>query len=158
MSVSERVAGRLTMDERDDGKRPEGGGAPQGTGRRGNSLSAPPPAGDDPVDGGQSPGPRLSGNGTAPSPVSERSHAERRGGAALRRRTLLSAKIVFHDRQAVLNCMIRDMSENGAKLIFGVVPSCPKSFDLVMSSGAVRRCEIAYRRENTIGVRFLGLE
>ena len=83
---------------------------------------------------------------------------DRRSAAARRRRTLLSAKVIYNESQSVLNCTVRDLSRTGAKLVFQMAPNCPRTFDLVLSSGSVRRCETVYRRENTLGVRFLGVE
>jgi hypothetical protein len=83
---------------------------------------------------------------------------DRRKERAPRRRTLLSGKIVYNESRSVQNCTVRDMSTTGAKLVFGIVPNCPRVIDLMMHNGVVRHCEVVYRRETTMGVRFLGVE
>jgi hypothetical protein len=83
---------------------------------------------------------------------------DRRRERAPRRRTLLSGKIVYNESRSVQNCTVRDMSTTGAKLVFGIVPNCPRVIDLVLHNGVVRHCEVVYRRETTMGVRFLGVE
>lgn len=90
-----------------------------------------------------------------PATEDRRAGEERRQIADRRRRTLLSAKVIYNKQQSVLSCTVRDLSENGAKLIFGVMPTCPKTFELVFGDGRARQCEIAYRAGNTIGVHFL---
>jgi len=139
------------MEERDGSGRRDESGSPSDAARAPLRANLP----QRPADGGQ--GETTRPEAGQPSGFASPPPEERRADRAIRRRTLLSAKIVFNTGQTVLNCTIRDLSETGAKLVFGVVPSCPRVFDLVMSSGTVRRCEVAYRREYTLGVRFLGV-
>ncbi len=96
--------------------------------------------------------------GKIPATTERRAGEERRQIIDRRRRTLLAAKVIYNDHQSVLNCTVRDLSQNGAKLIFGVVPTCPKTFDLMFGDGRAHRCEVAYRDGNTIGVHFLDVE
>ncbi len=90
--------------------------------------------------------------------VERRAGEERRQIVDRRRRTLLSAKVIYNNNQSVLNCTCRDLSEHGAKLIFGVVPTCPNTFDLVFGHGQAHRCEVAYRDGTTLGVHFLDVD
>ena len=90
-----------------------------------------------------------------PATEERRAGEERRQIVDRRRRTLLSAKVIYNNHQSVLSCTCRDLSEQGAKLIFGVVPTCPNTFELVFGDGHIHRCEVAYRDGTTIGVHFL---
>src|SRR3954463_13827318 len=78
---------------------------------------------------------------------------ERRGEA--RPRTLKSAKIVFNLRSSVIDCMVRNMSPHGAKLIVGTQLGIPETFDLEFEGGAPHACKVRWRKENEIGVAFV---
>ncbi len=80
---------------------------------------------------------------------------ERRQIEDRRRTTLLSAKIIYNDGRSVLSCTIRDLSSGGAKLQFGMTPTCPNQIVLDFGQGRVYHCEVAYRAGDTIGVHFL---
>ncbi len=94
----------------------------------------------------------------APARAERRASDERRQLEDRRRRTLLSAKVIYNDRQSTLSCTVRDLSVGGAKLIFGVMPTCPNTFELDLGEGRVHLCEVAYREADTIGVHFLDAE
>ena len=55
-------------------------------------------------------------------------------------------------------CIVRDMSAGGARLVVKEPVELPKSFVLLMSkSGNVlRRCQVVWSRQNHVGVSFLG--
>jgi len=84
-----------------------------------------------------------------------REGVERRSASDRRRRTLLSAKIIYNDRKSIMSCTVRNLSQNGARLIFGVTPICPSFFTLDLGDGQIHRCEVAYRVGPIIGVHFL---
>lgn len=93
-----------------------------------------------------------------PAADDRRVDTERRSSADRRRRTLLSAKIVYNDKKSILNCTVRNLSEHGARLIFGVTPMCPNTFELDLGGGRVHPCRIAYRVGPIMGVRFLDVD
>jgi len=75
-----------------------------------------------------------------------------------RRRVLKEGKIVFPDALCLMDCMIRDTSDGGAKLIVSNTLAIPHSFQLYeKSSGKLYPASIAWRQCNAIGVRFTGL-
>src|SRR3954451_11179854 len=84
----------------------------------------------------------------APKPASDRR-------VALRMRTLIAARIVFNNGQSTLDCVIRNLSDKGAKLTVSAAVTLPECFDLIISQKSVtRRGRIAWRRGEEVGVRF----
>jgi hypothetical protein len=76
---------------------------------------------------------------------------------APRRRMLKSAKIAYSDRHVTLNCMVRDISATGAKLRVEGSVTAPDTFELLIPlDGMEANCEVVWRKEADIGVRFLG--
>jgi len=74
-----------------------------------------------------------------------------------RRRVLKEGKIVFADGLRVLDCVIRDMSESGAKLLIANTVSLPDAFYLFeKSSSLLYPASVAWRQPNSIGVEFSG--
>lgn len=83
----------------------------------------------------------------------ERSPAERRRSP--RRRVLKNALIVFGSGYCTMGCQILDYSDTGAKLMPADLISCPSDFTLKPQVGPSRECEVAWRRNGVLGVRFL---
>ena len=80
---------------------------------------------------------------------------ERRGWA---RRTLLrNAKIVYNNGNAMMDCVIVNMAEAGAKLRPADMPLCPDHFALQLHGGHYLDCEVIWRRQNVLGVRFVSV-
>ena len=74
---------------------------------------------------------------------------------APRVRTLIAAKIVFNNGQITLDCLIRNLSETGAKLTISDAVTVPDCFDLTIpQKNVTRRVRTAWRRGEEIGVRF----
>lgn len=74
-----------------------------------------------------------------------------------RRRVLKEGKIVFADGLRVIDCTIRDMSEEGARLLIANTVGLPDTFQLYeKSSGLLYPASIAWRQSNAIGVHFDG--
>jgi hypothetical protein len=73
-----------------------------------------------------------------------------------RGRTYLGGKIVFNDRYSSMDCLIRDMSPNGAKVIFTNTVGVPDEFDLeIKKTCETRRIRVVWRRADEAGVMFL---
>jgi hypothetical protein len=72
-----------------------------------------------------------------------------------RRKTLKSAKIVFNNKQSVIDCFVRDVSDTGAKLMVSDLLAVPKTFTLRFNDGTVQDCERVRAHGQEIGVRFL---
>ena len=90
------------------------------------------------------PGAACAGNGAA----------ERR--ASPRRRTYKVARMGFGGGRAVINCLIRNLSETGACLGVESPVGVPDEFNLVFESGEPSRmCRVMWRKAKLIGVAFL---
>src|SRR3954447_6825755 len=75
--------------------------------------------------------------------------------AAPRMRTLIAAKISFNNGQSTLDCLIRNLSDTGAKLSVSAAVTLPECFDLLIPQKSVtRRGRIVWRRGEAMGVRF----
>ena len=61
---------------------------------------------------------------------------------APRRNTLIQAKIVFEGGRQRVECVIRNLSENGAKLEVGKVIGIPATFDLVAPGHRPHPCRV----------------
>ncbi len=76
---------------------------------------------------------------------------------ASRRRVLKVGKIVFADGMRVIDCTIRNMSEEGARLLISNSIGVPDSFLLFeKSTGMLYPTSVAWRQSNSIGVKFDG--
>ena len=82
----------------------------------------------------------------------EKPEQDRRNAA--RRRVLRSAQIIFNDRAAVIDCVIRDLSERGACIKVESPWGIPDSFELVLEAASFRDCRVAWRKPTLIGVEF----
>lgn len=74
---------------------------------------------------------------------------------AQRHRTLKGGSIVVNDGFSTFDCTVRNLSESGAKLTVVSSLGIPQRFVLAMADGRRFDCEIAWRTETEIGVRFL---
>ena len=72
-----------------------------------------------------------------------------------RQKTLKSAKIVFNNKQSVIDCFVRDLSDTGAKLQVADLLAVPKTFTLMLHGGIAYECERVRAMGREIGVRFL---
>ena len=72
--------------------------------------------------------------------------------------TFLKAKIVLDDGLSKIDCVIRDLSDNGAKIeVAAAADAIPDKFTLeIPKKNRVHCAEIRWRYENRIGLRFLG--
>lgn len=74
-----------------------------------------------------------------------------------RRRVLKEGKIVYADGLRVLDCTIRDLSPEGAKLIIANTVGLPDAFHVYeKSSGMLYRASVSWRQANSVGVKFNG--
>ncbi len=76
--------------------------------------------------------------------------------AAKRLKVLKTGKVIFNKNLAVINCTVRDLSETGAKLVFGdasvVVPDEIKL--VLQQDNTVREAKVMWRKGEAIGVHF----
>jgi PilZ domain len=79
---------------------------------------------------------------------------ERRNEARRRRRVLKGAQIVFKGREAVIDCVVFNLSDLGASLKVESPIGIPDTFDLMLDHVSVSGCRVIWRRAKQIGVEF----
>jgi hypothetical protein len=73
----------------------------------------------------------------------------------IRRRTFKGGKLIFNKGLSVLDCVIRDMSDQGARVELGATIGVPDTFELIIAPDRVKRsCKIAWRSKRHIGISF----
>ena len=78
--------------------------------------------------------------------------------ASPRRRILKGGVIAFSGRHATLNCVVRDISETGAKIQVDQASKVPDTFELLIElDGLDVPCKVAWRGPNEIGVAFTAM-
>ena len=65
-------------------------------------------------------------------------------------------KISFHNETSVVDCVVRNLSEGGARLQFQSHFDCPRFVVLRISGGGAYNCEVRQFANNIMGVKFLG--
>jgi DNA modification methylase len=72
-----------------------------------------------------------------------------------RTRTYLGGLVAFNERCSTMECLVRNMSPDGAKLVFGGTVEIPAEFDIMIRKrGESRRARIVWRQETEAGVTF----
>jgi len=73
-------------------------------------------------------------------------------------RTLKSGCVYFYDGRSAINCTIRDITNEGAQLVFEHQCSVPDRIELQIGHGdfieARVGCQVRWRRDKQIGVYF----
>ena len=72
----------------------------------------------------------------------------------IRRKTLKGATIVFNNATSTLTCVVRNMSESGARLEVESSVGVPTAFTLELRDGRAFECAVVWRGEKAIGVTF----
>ena len=89
-----------------------------------------------------------------PDNAQELTLIERR--ASPRRKTRFKATIVFGAERSTTTCVVKDLSDHGARLKFDLVDEVPTSFHLIwVAERAVLEVEAVWRSNGEMGVRFL---
>lgn len=73
---------------------------------------------------------------------------------ARRRRVLKGARILVPEMGISCDCAIRDLSENGAGLIFTTPVAIGETFELAMYDNTIRQCRLVWRTGRRAGVAF----
>lgn len=74
---------------------------------------------------------------------------------SVRVRTLFGGKIVFHDGAYTYDCIVRDMSEGGARVEIPEARMFPRRFYLLTSKDEIAYdCELVWRTRMMAGVKF----
>ena len=78
--------------------------------------------------------------------------------ASVRRRALKEARVVLHD-SSTINCILRNLSESGARLEFSDPVTLPDRFDvLLVSANKLVPATRVWERGAAVGIRFTGPE
>jgi hypothetical protein len=76
-----------------------------------------------------------------------------------RGRTYLGGRIAYDKPCTTDDCLVRNLSESGAKLVFSGATMIPNEFDLTLrESGETRRVRIVWRKDLHAGVALAGSE
>ena len=67
---------------------------------------------------------------------------------------MIVATIVYDGGRTRLDCLIRNLSDGGAKLEFATVRGIPQSFDLLVPGHRPQHCRVAWRALKELGVQF----
>lgn len=90
----------------------------------------------------------MSASDTEAQPISVRRSSDRR-------KVLKAARITIDNGRTFTTCTMREISEWGARLQITAGQFIPAIFDLVVELDGMRaRCEVIWRSEMEIGVRF----
>jgi hypothetical protein len=74
-----------------------------------------------------------------------------------RSRSFKEGQIVYNSGSSLINCIIRDRSEGGAKLVLPAASVLPQRFELLsVSEGKLYPAEIMWRRGDELGIMFIG--
>lgn len=96
----------------------------------------------------------AAGPAAAQSDASEAAATSNRRNA--RRRMLKRGIIAYSGRHLTVECAVRDLSEEGAKLTVADHRQVPDSFELLIElDGFEADCEVVWRRADMLGIRFV---
>jgi len=74
-----------------------------------------------------------------------------------RQRVIKGGKVFFHNQGSTLDCVVRNMTEEGAHLKLESTNSVPDRFDLLINQeNLLYPAEVAWRNMTDIGIRFTG--
>ncbi|HYB08382.1 MAG TPA: hypothetical protein VEJ16_01780 [Alphaproteobacteria bacterium] len=86
------------------------------------------------------------------SVVQEQKTDERR--REKRERTLRHGKIIYSGNSCMMDCLVLDLTEGGARIKPADIMICPEEFVLKIQYSALRNCEVVWRKNTELGVRF----
>jgi PilZ domain len=72
-----------------------------------------------------------------------------------RRKSFLRGLVYFDNKHGALSCLVRDLSDEGARIIFSENVTVPESFDLhILQRNQTLRAKVTWRRGDEIGLGF----
>ncbi|RCW24691.1 PilZ domain-containing protein [Ciceribacter lividus] len=71
-----------------------------------------------------------------------------------RLRSLKGARIVFNNGFSTMDCMARNLSPGGAKLVLQSTVGIPDSFGLNFEDGSRHNCSVRWRTATELGISF----
>jgi hypothetical protein len=76
-----------------------------------------------------------------------------------RSKTLLTAKLIYGGfSPSIIDCIVRDLTETGARVETDVLLQLPEIFSLQLQGGVRRRVRRCWAKGNAIGIEFLDEE
>ena len=72
----------------------------------------------------------------------------------VRHRTLKSAKIVFNNGHSTIDCVVRNLTELGARVRAVTIVGVPDKFELSLVGKDPRACHVIWRTAQELGVAF----
>ena len=73
----------------------------------------------------------------------------------VRKRSFLQGRLYFNNRRSAIDCLVRDISPSGARLIFSDAVSLPDAVDLyIPHKETTLRAHVQWRHGDEIGVTF----
>ena len=85
--------------------------------------------------------------------MGDRSNRERRGSG--RSRVLKGVKLVL-GKSSVIDCVVRNVTNSGARIHLPNTVDLPEAFDLTFDGGySFRRCRMVWRSVTEAGVQFI---
>jgi hypothetical protein len=81
------------------------------------------------------------------------SAADRRGEP--RQKTFLRGRVLYNNRQSSVDCVIRDYSSDGARLVFSEAVPTPDAFEVeIPHKNEIVAATMQWRRDGEMGVQF----
>ncbi|WP_370675592.1 PilZ domain-containing protein [Pleomorphomonas sp. PLEO] len=78
---------------------------------------------------------------------------ERRG------RTYLGGQVAFNNRWSTFDCLVRNLSQNGARIEFANPVFLPNEFDLIIPlKGNSRLVRVVWKQAKALGIAFVGTD
>jgi hypothetical protein len=75
--------------------------------------------------------------------------------SSTRQKSFLKGRLFYNNRRSSVDCLVRDISDTGAKLVFSSAVSIPEVVELYLSNkDDVRRARVQWRRGEEVGVDF----
>ena len=71
-----------------------------------------------------------------------------------RMRALKAARIVYHNGTQTRDCMVRNLTGIGARLVMDSTVGLPDAFSLQFEDGSERACAVRWRKLGDMGVEF----
>ena len=72
-----------------------------------------------------------------------------------RRKSFLRGLVYFDNKHGALSCLVRDLSDEGARIIFSENVTVPETFDLhILQKNQTLRARVTWRRGGEIGLGF----
>jgi len=73
-----------------------------------------------------------------------------------RRKSFLRGLVYFDNKHGALSCLVRDLSDKGARIIFSESVTVPETFDLhILQKNQTLRAKVTWRRGDEIGLDFI---